>query len=65
MHIKDTHFKSKISCELCGSKLARRENYLMHAKSVHKDLEPEAMESLIAKIRTIRADYDLMEYVYG
>lgn len=64
MHVKDTHFNAKISCELCGSKLARRENYTMHVKSVHKDLEKNAMDTLLAKIKTIKADYDRMEYVY-
>ena len=64
-HIKDAHFKSKISCELCDAKLARVVNYRMHVKKVHKDLSEEKMTALLQRINTIRADFDKMEHYYS
>ena len=61
-HIRDSHFKSKISCEICNSKLARVENYTNHVKTVHKDLGQESMDALLARIKKITPDYDLMQY---
>ena len=64
-HIKEIHFKSKISCELCKTKLARVINYKMHVKRVHKDLSEDEMTALLLRIKKIRPDYENMEFYYS
>ena len=64
-HVKEIHFKSKISCEICGTKLARVVNYKMHVKAKHKDLQEDRMNALLQRIKTIRPDYDKMEFYYS
>lgn len=63
VHISDIHFKNKVHCFLCNSKFARIATLRQHAKKHHKANEEE-FEELMAKISTIKTDYDRMEFVY-
>ena len=63
-HVKEIHFKSKITCEICGTKLARMVNYKMHVKAKHKDLGVEALTALKLRMKKLKPDYEKMEYYY-
>ena len=63
-HVMDIHFKSKITCEICGTKLARIINYKIHLKTMHKDLGEEALKILNLRMKKLKPDYEKMEFYY-
>lgn len=50
--------KLKIDCEVisCSSSFARKETYRNHVIQHHQALGPSAMETLLAKIRTMKVE---------
>ena len=63
-HIRAVHFKSKIKCELWEKSFPRQGTYQDHVKGKHADLGAERIEEWVARIDTIRADYENMDWLY-
>ncbi len=50
-HILNIHEKKKIQCELCPTLMGSKNYYGKHVRSHHRDLDPDAMEAVLKKIR--------------
>lgn len=64
-HIKEIHFKSKVQCELCSSSFARTVTYRNHVQARHKDIGEERMAHMMLRIKSLKPDYEKMEYYYA
>lgn len=53
-HKRNVHDKIKIKCELCSTLVTRKDYYVRHVKLGHQELDPEAKEKFINKIRKMK-----------